>query len=167
MSSVASEATGDRRQHRRLTATVKESLRALGIELSLLNHKVGALLDLRDVDLDCLDLITQQGPLSPSALARLAGLHPATMTGILDRLERAGWVSRDRDPADRRGIVIRALRDRGAEIFALYAGMNSSLDELCASYDAAALEVIGDFLRRTAEAGRGATQKLTTDSSSS
>jgi MarR family len=40
----------------------------------------------------CLDLITRHGPLSPSAPARRAGLHPATMTGILDRLERGGWV---------------------------------------------------------------------------
>jgi DNA-binding MarR family transcriptional regulator len=35
--------------------------------------------------------------LSPSVLARRAGLHPATMTGILDRLERGRWITRDRD----------------------------------------------------------------------
>ena len=30
------------------------------------------------------------------------------MTGILDRLERGGWVDRGRDPSDRRGVLIQA-----------------------------------------------------------
>src|SRR5438105_6507139 len=97
---------------RRLTASIKQSLRALSIQLSLLNHQVGAHAGLNDVDLDCLDLIARQGPLAPSALAQRAALHPATMTGILDRLEKGRWVARERDPADRRAILVRILRDR-------------------------------------------------------
>ncbi len=146
---------------RRRTVALRNSLRALSIELSLLNHRVGESLGLRDVDLDCLDLISRHGPLSASALAQLARLHPATITGILDRLERAGWISRDRDPSDRRAVVIRAARDRAAEILGRYAGMNTAMDALCAGYDEAQLELIGDFLRRTAEAGRAATEQLT------
>src|SRR5882672_8450390 len=87
------------RRRRQLSAAIKQLLRALRIQLSLLNHHVGARLDLKDVDLDCLDLIDRHGPLSPSALARHAGLHPATITGILDRLEAGGWVARGRDPS--------------------------------------------------------------------
>src|ERR1700736_6016508 len=96
------------RRRKRLTAAIKLSLRELRMHLSLLNLHVGAHLDLKDVDLDCLDLIASHGPLSPSTLARAAGLHPATITGILDRLERGGWVARERDPADRRGVGRRA-----------------------------------------------------------
>src|SRR5712671_1824784 len=137
------------RRRRQLSAAIKQSLRALRIQLSLLNHHVGARLDLKDVDLDCLDLIDRHGPLSPSALARRSGLHPATVTGILDRLERGGWVARDRDPSDRRSVAVRALRDRNAELVRLYSGMNSSMNEICASYGDAQLEVLADFLRRT------------------
>ena len=60
-------------------------MRELSIQLSLLNHQVGqvgAHLELRDIDLSCLDTIARHGPLSPSALARSAGLQPATVTGI-------------------------------------------------------------------------------------
>src|ERR1017187_4682212 len=96
MNPVISENAGSSRRRRRLSTAIKESLRELSIQLSLLNHHVGARVDLKDVDLDCLDLINRYGPLSPSALARRAGLHPATMTGIIDRLERGGWVARDR-----------------------------------------------------------------------
>jgi DNA-binding MarR family transcriptional regulator len=148
---------------RRLTAAIKESLRELTVQLSLLNHHVSAHVALNDVDLDCLDLINRHGPLSPSALARRAGLHPATITGILDRLERGGWVARDRDPSDRRAVAVRALRDRNAELFGLYAGMNASMDEVCAGYTGSELEVLADFLRRTASAGRDATDDLAGD----
>jgi DNA-binding MarR family transcriptional regulator len=148
------------RRRRRLTAGIKQSLRELRMQLSLLNLRVGAHLDLRDVDLDCLDLIASHGPLSPSALARRAGLHPATMTGILDRLEHGGWVARERDPSDRRAVVVRALRGRTAELVRLYSGMNTSMDKICAGYGDAELELVADFLRRTADAGRNATDEL-------
>jgi DNA-binding MarR family transcriptional regulator len=160
MSSVTSGEADARRRKRRLTNAIKESLRELSIQLSLLNHQVGTHLDLKDVDLDCLDLVARYGPLSPSALARRAGLHPATMTGILDRLERAGWIGRDRDPADRRAVSISARRERAGEILGLYAGMNGSLDRLCAGYSEEELALLADFLRRTAEAGHHATEEL-------
>ena len=147
-------------ERRRSISAIKQSLRALAIQLSLLNHQVGAHVGLNDVDLDCLDLVSRHGPLSPSALAERSGLHPATITGILDRLERGGWVARERDPSDRRAVVVRALRDRNAELVGLYSGMNSSMNEICAGYGNAELEVLADFLRRTVDAGQSATDKL-------
>lgn len=150
------------RRRRRATTAVKQALRELRTELSQLNHRVGGRLGLKDVDLDCLDLIGQHGPIGPNALARLAGVHPATMTGVLDRLQRAGWIARERDPdaADRRAVTIHLLRDRTAEVFVLYRGMNRSMDQLCADYSEAELQVIEDFLRRTTAAGRAATAEL-------
>ena len=116
------------------------------------------------IDLDCLDLLAQHGPMSPTALANRAGLHPATVTGILDRLERGGWVARERDPDDRRAVLVSALRGRTAELFRHYAGMNGSMDEIIADYDEAQLELLADFLRRTIVAGRDATERLASDS---
>jgi len=85
------------------------------------------------------------------------------MTGILDRLERGGWVAREGDPSDRRAVVVKALRDRNAELMRLYSGMNASMDELCAGYGDAELELLADFLRRTANAGGRATEELAGD----
>jgi DNA-binding MarR family transcriptional regulator len=157
------------RSRRRLTRAVKESLRELGGQLARLNHSVGSRLRLSDTDMECLDLISRHGPLSPSALSRLAGLHPATTTGVLDRLERGSWIERDRDPGDRRGVVIRVARGRGAEILRLYlvdSGMDGAIDEICAQYEPEALDIIVSFLRRTADAGRAAAGKLSEDKSS-
>jgi DNA-binding MarR family transcriptional regulator len=154
---------GAGRARSRLNRAIKEALRELGAELSRLNHSVGGHLDLKGTDLEVLDLIVREGPLSPSALARRAGLHPATMTGIIDRLERGGWVARDRDATDRRGVVVRAQRGRGAEVLRLYlvdSGMNVAMDEICDRYDEADLEMVAGFLRETAEAGAAAAAKL-------
>src|SRR5689334_23976000 len=150
------------RARRRLITTIKESLREMSTQLSLLNHHVSARVDLKDVDLNCLDLIARHGPISPTALARRAGLHPATVTGILDRLQRGGWVVRDRDPgaADRRSVAVRPLRERGADLYRLYSGMNTSLDEICAGYTDTELELLAGFLRRTTDAGQSAAANL-------
>src|SRR5262245_7269385 len=154
---------GTARHRRRLTTAIKESLRELSIQLSLLNHQVSGRLELNDVDLDCLDLISRLGPLSPSALARRAGLHPATITGILDRLERGGWVARDRDQADRRAVTVRALRSRGAVVLRLCSGLNAAMDQVCDGHTGTELELLADFRRRPAGAGRAATDALAGD----
>ncbi|HEY0572716.1 MAG TPA: MarR family transcriptional regulator [Pseudonocardia sp.] len=166
MSSVPSPADSDAaRRRRRLTTETKEALRELNNQLSLLNRQVSTHLEVKDVDLDCLELITRHGPLSPSALARRAGLHPATLTGILDRLQRGGWISRDREPnpADRRAVSVRALRERNRDVYRLYAGMNTAMDQICADYTEAELELLADFLRRINQAGEHATGELAAD----
>jgi DNA-binding MarR family transcriptional regulator len=149
-----------RRRRRHLVLAVKASLRAANNQIALLNHQVSTRVELRDVDLDCLDFIAQHGPVSPTTLAKSVGLHPATMTGILDRLERGGWVTRDRDQTDRRGIQVRVLPERNADLLALYAGMDSALDGVCAKYSEAELSTIADFLARSAEAGHASTASM-------
>jgi DNA-binding MarR family transcriptional regulator len=163
MSSVSPERAEEIRRRQRSTAQVRESLRELRIQLSLLNYRIGSQLDLKDVDLDCLDILDVYGPLSPSALARRAGLHPATMTGVLDRLERGGWLARERDASDRRAVVVRILSDRYAELMRFYSPMNRSMNKILAKYSDSELEAIADFMRRTVEAGRSATDELTRD----
>jgi DNA-binding MarR family transcriptional regulator len=157
---MADVTSGNRRVRRQLTTQIKDSLRDLRNQLSMLNRQVGIQLDLKDIDMDCLDLIGRQGPLSPSTLARSAGLHPATVTGILDRLEGAGWITRERGPEDRRAVTIRALPDRGQEVYRLFSGMNSAIDSICADYDDAQLELLADFLRKATDAGLTATHDL-------
>jgi len=98
------------RERRRLVTATKRGLRDLRIELSVLNHRVGNRVELRDIDFDCFDVIARHGPLAPSALARRVGVHLATMTGILDRLESGRWITRERLSDDRRGILTRLIR---------------------------------------------------------
>jgi len=142
------------RERRRLVTATKRGLRDLRIELAVLNHRVGNRVELRDIDFDCLDVIVRHGPLAPSVLARRVGVHLATMTGILDRLEAGGWITRERLTDDRRRILVRGLPDRQRELLGHFAGMNTAMDELCDHYTDGQLEMIVGFLQRTTEAGR-------------
>ncbi len=135
-------------------------LRELRIELAVLNHRVGAQIEIKDVDFDCLDVITRHGPISPSTLARRVGVHLATMTGILDRLERGGWIMRDRHESDRRAVLVQGVAAKQRDIVRLYDGMNRSLGEILDSYSDDEIDLIVDFLRRCTAAGQSATDRL-------
>ena len=148
------------RQRRELNRAIRQSMRDLAVQLSLLTHQIGGRLDLKGTDLDCLDLIDRYGPIGPGALARRTGLHPATMTGIIDRLERGGWITRERDPNDRRAITVQLVRTRGREILRLFGGMNTAITQICAGYTDDELAVIADFVRRTADAATEAAAEL-------
>jgi DNA-binding MarR family transcriptional regulator len=159
----ASESREARRARRRRITEAKQGLRELRIELAVLNHRVGSRVEIKDVDFDCLDVIAQHGPISPTALARRSGVHLATMTGILDRLERGGWILRERDENDRRAVFVRAVPDKQRDIIQQYDGMNSSLDQILDGYSDDQIDLIVDFLRRCAQAGHSATNQLAQD----
>ena len=94
-------------------------------------------------------LLEFQGPLSPGELARLSGLSTGTVTGVIDRLERAGLVRRTRHPSDRRKVVVSLDADRiERELGPLYAPQATRLAEVVTSYTPEQLEVIAQFLER-------------------
>jgi DNA-binding MarR family transcriptional regulator len=160
MSPVTPKRAKQIRDRQKSGAEIRNSLRELRIQLSLLNYRVGSQIGLKDVDLDCIDMIETYGPLSPSDLARRAGLHPATLTGILAPLAAGGWSVGPRAPEDRRAVRVRILKTRYAELMRLYSGMNRGMNKLLAGYSDEELEVIADFMRRTVDAGRSATEEL-------
>jgi DNA-binding MarR family transcriptional regulator len=147
-------------ERRRAVAEAKSNLRNLRIELAMLNHRIGGRAALKDADLDCLDVLVRQGSMSPTELSRRTGIHAATMTGILGRLERDGWIVRERAEADRRAVVVAPVPDRVREIFGHYSGMDSALDEILGDYSEAELRLIIGFLQRCTDAGRQATEEL-------
>jgi DNA-binding MarR family transcriptional regulator len=158
---MGSPPSAGRPDHRRQRhAEVKEALRDLQVRLAALHHQVSSRLEIRDVDLDCLDVVNRHGPLSPSALSRRTGLPPATLTGILDRLERGDFVVRERAPEDRRSVIVRGRPARTPELLRLYAGLDAAIDQLCAGYAEAELALVAEFLRHTARAGSDAATEL-------
>ena len=139
-----------------LTREIQNGLRQLTARLHQLNDAVGSHLDLQAGDLELLDEIGRLGPLSPRDLVVSTGIHPATLTGILDRLEKGHWITRSPDPDDRRRVRIAARFDRAGEILRLYGPMNRSIAKLCANFNLTQLEAIRDFLQGVGEAATDA-----------
>ena len=74
----------------------------------LVVHRLSAAetLGLSPTDLGCMCLLQLHGAVTPGWLADRIGLSTGAVTGMLDRLERAGYVTRAQDPVDRRRVII-------------------------------------------------------------
>src|SRR5215475_15485367 len=77
-------------------------LRQFAIGLQVANLEVAQAVGLTPSDLGCLCLLLLHGPSPAGRLAELTGLTTGALTGVIDRLEKGGFVRREVDPADRR-----------------------------------------------------------------
>ena len=128
-------------------------LRRLTQQLHRLNDVVGSQVELLPGDLEILDMIGRGGPMSPRDVTAATGIHPATLTGMLDRLEEGGWLTRRPDPDDRRRVIVAAETGRAGDLTRRYAPMSKAITELCSDYTVEELATIVEFLERTADAG--------------
>jgi DNA-binding MarR family transcriptional regulator len=151
------------REDRRMTEQDRRDAE-LGRELStavvLFHEAVAERLGLRAADHRALGLISRAGRLSAGELAQLTGLSPGAVTGLVDRLEAAGHVRRDRDPADRRRVVVVPAAGAGPDLSGLFTDLTAAMGALVGDYDEHQAWAIRDYLHRTIEVLREQTRKL-------
>ena len=135
-----------------LAAVSGELSQAMSTRTVLLHAAVAERLGLHITDHKCLSLIVRAGgQVGAGELATMSGLSSGAVTGVIDRLERAGYVRRVPDPADRRRVRVQAIAARLAPIEAIFAPMKLAMDELAASYSDDELAVLADFMRRAGD----------------
>src|SRR4030081_3605831 len=108
------------------------------------------------------DFILRQGPVTAGQLAEITGLTTGAVTGVIDRLEKTGYVERVRDAADRRKVLVRpALAPaRERQCCQLFDSLSKSFDKVAAGYSDRELSVILDFMRHSVEMMQAETAKL-------
>ena len=111
------------------------------------NVEAARRLGLGGSDAQFVGLLQAHGPLTPGKLAELSGLTTGTVTGVLDRLERAGFVRRERDSNDRRKVLVVPTEDGTARLMSAYAGHGAYTERVLASRTPDELRVIAAFLR--------------------
>lgn len=122
---------------------------------------LAATLDLSATEEKALDLLGRAGPMTASDLAAGTGLARASITALVDRLERKAFARRVPHPTDGRSVLVEAGGDRVAQIAPLFADWADALDALYAGYSDAELAIILRFLRETTERQHAAATKLT------
>ena len=133
-----------------------ELVAALGIEFRqlatatvLFHQAIAERLGIHVTDQRCLDILARTGPMTAGELAQWTGLTTGAITGVIDRLEKAGFVRRAKDKADRRRVVIEPLAERiEKEIAPLFESIASLMGDLCDRYSTQELGVIRDFIAR-------------------
>ena len=114
----------------------------------LLHAAIAERLGLSPSDHMCADLLlVQSEPCTPGRLAALTGLSTGAITGVIDRLERSGFLVREQDPADRRRTFLRLTHAFGPELQTLFAPMKRGIEQLCENFTVAELAVVLRFMR--------------------
>ncbi len=131
-----------------MTATaenLRQELLDLRIELGILNDRVAAASGLRPRDLDILDVIEREGSCTPTRLCTRTGIHAATMTGILARLGRDGWIERVTSASDARSTTVTATARTG-ELREMYAAADARIANLVDNLNPAQRDLVARFL---------------------
>jgi DNA-binding MarR family transcriptional regulator len=122
-------------------AAIRQAIRTVSF-----NEALAEFLRLNPTDLRCLELVIGNPGITPSRLAELAGLTTGAVTGVVDRLERAGYVRREPDPADRRSVTIAPVPDRVTRIVEAVGPLNDAIDGLLGACTPDQRDAIGRFL---------------------
>lgn len=113
-------------------------------------------------DMQVIDMLESAGPTTAGQLAEFAGLTTGAITGMINRLEEAGLVRRERDPEDARRVIVRLNpdQDKWREIGPMFAAIEREWDELAASYDDEQVEFLLTFLQRSNAIARNEIARL-------
>jgi DNA-binding MarR family transcriptional regulator len=133
-----------------LTAEIRTAVLRLVAEVCLREHGTYQRLGLGGTDVRFLTLLDIYGPLTPGRLATLTGLTTGSVTGVIDRLERAGYVERRRDDADRRKVRVVPAPEALARLTAERRDIVDLIETTLSKRDPTELAVIADFLGEVA-----------------
>src|SRR2546421_8425446 len=97
---------------------------ALGV---IFGQTVASRVGISSSDLECLDFLNLEGRVTAGRLAELTGLTTGAITGVVDRLEKAGLVRRERDDNDRRKVFIAVVPETAMKIGQLYVPMQQAM----------------------------------------
>jgi DNA-binding MarR family transcriptional regulator len=141
-----------------------DHLIALGI---VAQHDVAQRLGLNVTDLTCLGFILEGEaggePLSAGDLAQRANLTTGAITGVINRLERAGYAHRRSDPGDRRRVRVVADVTAVPRLHKVYEGNYRRIGELFASYSSEEIAVLSDWLTRATDIMRASLEEVRTN----
>ncbi|AHN73416.1 MULTISPECIES: MarR family winged helix-turn-helix transcriptional regulator [Pandoraea] len=130
-----------------LVAGIVRSLgRRLAVYTALYHAALAEQLGLNVTDLNALDLILELESITAGQLAELMGVSSGGITTVIDRLERAGFVEREKNPHDRRMVMIHPIAERCAQIEQFLSSVSRELTAVSAAYDHSELAAIHDFL---------------------
>jgi DNA-binding MarR family transcriptional regulator len=120
------------------------------VKTVLFQEAIADQLGLNTTDLMCLSFLSDAEPLTAGQLAEATGLTTGSVTVMIDRLEKAGYAQREKDPTDRRRVIVRPLIERiERDIAPLYTSIGEAWEQAIERYSTQELAVILDMLTRS------------------
>jgi DNA-binding MarR family transcriptional regulator len=143
------------RERAELELAFATAMRRTGSLMQLMGQAAADRIGINNTDLNCLNILSFSGHMTAGELAKATGLTTASITGVVDRLEEAGFVRRERDPNDRRRVVVRLSLDKAvSDVASVFAPMLRDWREMAARYSDDELRLIVDFYGRVEQVFR-------------
>lgn len=111
-------------------------------------------------DLECMDILYLEGRITAGRLAAITGLTTGAITGVVDRLEKAGLVRRERDEKDRRKVFIAVVPEAIAKLAKFYVPMQQAMEKVCSGYSDEELHLLLRFANEGYKGVLAATEAL-------
>jgi DNA-binding MarR family transcriptional regulator len=137
-----------------LMAEISELMRdnaSLGV---VLHQAIADRFGLGPSDLKCLDLARRERPLTAGRLAELTRMSTSAVTAMLDRLERAGFIERQRDASDRRRVYVVSTGRHEADVADAFRPLNEATRGLLAGQSDDRLAFLAGFITDLNQAAR-------------
>src|SRR5919109_3153759 len=136
--------------------------REMSTETIMFHQAVADVLGLYITDHKCLDLIRHYGAMPAGRLADLTGLTTGAVTGIIDRLEKAGYVRRVNDPKDRRRTIVEPISNKKLErkLEMIFTPFHEKMYKLFSFYSDSELAFLVDVMTKSIELTREESKKL-------
>jgi DNA-binding MarR family transcriptional regulator len=115
----------------------------------MFHHAIAEQVGLNITDHKALDILSSRGPMTAGHLAEITGLTTGAVTGVIDRLEKAGFVRRERDANDRRRVIIQPIHEKaGEELGPLFSHFQNRFTPILQNYDEADLRLLLNYFEQ-------------------
>jgi DNA-binding MarR family transcriptional regulator len=155
----------DLERGRTVAHEVSWALRALNRATTDMDRALAEHIRLRPMDYDAIGHLmeSERSPLGTLELAARLRISPGSATELVDRLERAGHVTRERSPHDRRRVQVTVQPRAVGQVIGGLTPLFDALDALAEEYSPAEQQAITDYLRKAADRTRTFMASLDTD----
>jgi DNA-binding MarR family transcriptional regulator len=128
-----------------LLGELEEAMRRSSAQGVLYGQTVANVAGIANSDLECMDILYLEGRVTAGRLAEVTGLTTGAITGVIDRLEKAGLVRRERDEKDRRKVFISVVPEQAMKIGELYVPMQQAMEKVFGTYSDEELRLLLRF----------------------
>ncbi|MDM5220000.1 MarR family transcriptional regulator [Peribacillus sp. NJ11] len=138
--------SSDNRVNAALLESLTHRLQRYGMRSVLFQQNMAHKIGVSHTDLKSAEILNETGPITAGELSKITGLSTGSVTALINRLEKSGYVKRERDQLDGRRVMIAPIPKRQEQIKSHYQSLSMATKELCSAYNEQELILINQFV---------------------
>lgn len=138
--------SSDNRVNSALLESLTHRLQRYGMRSVLFQQNMAQKIGVSHTDLKSAEILNETGPITAGELSKITGLSTGSVTALINRLEKSGYVKRERDQLDGRKVMIVPIPERQEQIISHYQSLYMTTKDLCSTFNEQELILINQFV---------------------